>query len=136
MGAAAELHRYAGHINHPHHIGIFLAEHRHSTSRLGLLDRHLLHLEAVGLSNPAVDQRFDLSQLLRGDRRRAMEIEAQPVEIHQGARLTDARIHHLLQGSLQEVSGGVIGLGPPAARAIHLGIDGVTQGQLTPFDPS
>ena len=44
VGAAAKLHRHAGHIHHPHHVGVLLAEHRHGAGRLGLLDRHLLHL--------------------------------------------------------------------------------------------
>ena len=134
MGAAAELHRHPGHIDDTHHIGIFLAEHRHSTSRLGLIDRHLLHLEAVSLSDPTVDQGLDLSQLLRGDRTRAMEVEAESIEVHQRTGLTDAWIHHLLEGGLQQMGRRVIRLGMTTTGAVHLSMDGVPQRQLTAFE--
>ena len=83
VGAAAELHRHTGHVDHPHHIGVLLTEHRHGTGRLGLIDRHLLHLQRMGLVDPTVDQGFNLLQLIRRHRRGAVEVESQAIEIHQ-----------------------------------------------------
>ena len=98
MGATAEFHRHTGHIDNTHHIGVFLTEHGYSASGLGLVDRHLLHLELVGVSNPAVDQCLNTLQLLAAHSPRAMEVEPQAIEIHQRSGLTNAWIHHLLQG--------------------------------------
>ena len=62
-----------------------------------------------------------------------MEVETQAIEIHQGAGLADARIHHLLEGCLQQVGGRVVGLGAAPAGPIHLGDHHITDGQLAPL---
>ena len=60
MRSAAQFHRHPRHIHNTHHVGVLLAKHGNGTSRLRLVNRHLLHQQAMGLGDPAIDQRFDL----------------------------------------------------------------------------
>ena len=95
MGATAEFHRHSRHVDNAHHIGVLLTKHGHSASSLGLVDRHLLHLELMGIGDPAVDQNLNTLQLLGAHSPRAMEVETQTIEVHQRSGLANAWIHHL-----------------------------------------
>ena len=134
MGAAAQLHRHPGHIHHPHPIAVLLTKHRHRARSTGPLDLHLLHLQRMGIGDPAVDQRLDPLQLRPAHRPGAVEIEAEPLEIHQRAGLGDRRIHHLLERRLQQVRGGVVRLHAAAAGPVHPRRDHIPHPQLTPLD--
>ena len=136
MGAAAELHRNAWHIHHPHHLGVLLAKHGHGTSSLGLIDRHLLHLQGMGIADPAIDQGFDLADLGRRHRPGAVEIEAQTIKIHQRTGLANPGIHHLLEGRLEQVGCGVVRLGPAPASPIHLGLEHIPHRQAAALHPA
>ena len=133
VGATAELHRHPGYIHHPHHLGVFLAEHGQGAGGLGLLDRHLPHLQVVGIGDPAVDAGLQPLQFGGRDRPGAVEVEAQPIEIHQGAGLGDGGIHQLFQGGLEQVGGGVVGLGAAAAATVHLGSHQIAHRQGAPL---
>ena len=136
MGTAAEFHRHTGHVNNAHHIGVFLSEHRHSTRSLGLLDRHLLHLQGMSLTDPAIDQGFDLLELIRLHRPRAVEVEAQALEIHQGSGLANPGVHHLLEGRLQQMGGGVIRLGPAPAGPVNLAMHHIANREAAALHPA
>ena len=136
MGAAAQLHRDARHIHHPHHVAVSLAEHRHGAGGAGLLDRHLLNLQGVGIGNPAVDQGLDPLQFGRRHGTGAVEVEAEPLEIDQRTGLADRGIHHLLEGGLQQVGGAVVGLHAAAAGPVHPGHHQITHRQAAALHPA
>ena len=133
VGAAAQFHRYPGNIHHPHHLAVLFAKHGHGAGGPGLVDRHFGHLQGVAFADPAVDQGFDCSQFLGRDGPGAVEIKTQAVEIHQGSGLGDGRIHHLLEGGLQQVGGRVVGLGAAAAGGIDAGQHHIADGQVPPL---
>ncbi len=56
---------------------------------------------------------LDPRQFLLFDPREMGEIEAEPLGVHQGAGLLDMLPEDLLQGGLEEVGAGVVGLGRP-----------------------
>ena len=90
----------------------------------------------MGGCDPAVDQRLDPLQFRHRDRPGAVEVEPQPIKIHQGAGLGDGRIHHLLEGRLQQVGGRVVGLESAATGAVHPGGHQITNSQGSPVDPA
>ncbi|CAI8183306.1 MAG: Uncharacterised protein [Prochlorococcus marinus str. MIT 9215] len=63
MGAATKFHRHAWYIDNPHDFGVLLAKHRNRTSRLGLINGHLLNVQIMSCSNPAIDQKLNLFKL-------------------------------------------------------------------------
>ena len=65
-----------------------------------------------------------------------MEVESQAIKIHEGTRLTDPWIHDLLQGRLEQMGCGVVGLSASTTGSVHLRCDRIAHGQLTAFNPS
>ena len=133
VGAAAELHGYTRNIHHPHHVPVLLPEHGHSPTGLGLCHGHLAHLQAVGIQDPAIDQGLHLLHLTGRHRSGAVEIKAEPLEVHQRTCLGDAWIHNPLECLVEEMGGRVMNLSPTPIGAVHPGGDHVSQVQHTRF---
>ena len=85
-----------------------------------MIDRHLIDFKTLRIADPVIDQGFDLFKLRRFHRPRTVKVEAQPLEIDQGASLADACIHNLFQCRLEQVGGRVIRLSATAAGSVDL----------------
>ena len=120
VGAAAKLHGEVAHLHHPDGVAVLLAEHGHSALGLGLVNGQLLGDHGIALQDGVVHQPVDLRQLLRGNGLEVGEVEAQPVRLHQGARLVHVVAQDLLQRGIQQM-GGAVG---PADGLAALGVDG------------
>ncbi len=128
--AAAQFHAETGHRHDAHRVAVFLAEQR----RRAGCDRFVGGLQ-LGLNRRVppdllVDDRFDLAQLLGGERGVVGEVEPQPVGRHQRAALLDVRPEHLAQRGVQQVGGGVVPARRVAGRVVHGGHHGVTRLQV------
>src|SRR5688572_6548936 len=119
VGAAAKLGREVAERQHAHLVAVLLAEERHRTR----LDRRIVgHVADVAGSVPAdfrVHHPLDRLELLRGDRLRVREIEAQPVRRDQRPFLDYVRAEDLAQRRVQEVGGGMVEHRRLARRAVH-----------------
>ena len=124
MGAAAELDGHIAHLHHPDGVAVFFTEHSHGALFLGLLNGQHLRHHGIALQDGVVDQLLHLMQLVRGDGLKVGEVEAQPVRLHQGARLVHVVAQHLFQGRIQQMGGAVC----PADGLAALGVDGGVYG--------
>src|SRR5207248_10977012 len=79
VGAAAELTRVARYLDEPNLVAVLLAEEHHRAEPPRLVDRddECAHRQ-VG-EDPLVDAPLDFGALLRGERLRVREVEAQLV---------------------------------------------------------
>jgi hypothetical protein len=91
---------------------VLFAKHGHRPGGLGPLQLHLFHLQGVGLGDPAVDPLFDPLQFL-GVRARGQWKSNRSLSksTREPAWEIDG-IHQLFQSRLQQMGGGVMGLGP------------------------
>ena len=140
MGAPAELHGdaiqrvlAAAHLDDAHQISVLVPK------KLG--DGGIpLHLRIGAFRaihrqsgvNPAVYLLFNLPQLVRRDGS-AVEIKAQAVFRDEGPLLGRVRAHLLVQGAVQEVGGGIVGLHPAAAFRVNAQMHAVPGLHVQPF---
>ncbi len=92
--AAAKLLAEIADGNHPHHVGILLAEEHHRPRLPGLGQRHRRRADRLALENLFIDLGLDPGQLFGADGRRIGEVETQQVVVH---------LRALLQGVLAQV---------------------------------
>ena len=118
MGAAAELHGVAAHVDHTDHIAVLLAEQGSCPQLLGLLNGHLPGDNGVALQDGILDDGIDLGQLLGGNGGVVGKVEAQVVRLHQRTGLMHVVAQDAAQSLLQQVRGRV---GPHnGLPAIHI----------------
>jgi hypothetical protein len=97
MRAAAQFAAELAHADHPHGVGILLAEQHHRAGSAGFGQRHGLPLDRLGRRDPRVGILLDRRQLLGRDGRHVGEVEAEPVVIDLRALLLGVRAEVLLQ---------------------------------------
>jgi len=135
VGATAEFQRERpADIDHPHLVGVVLAEHRHRTHCLGLVQGgdegvHLI----VGLDGLVCDL-FDLGALVVGERALPVEIEPQVTGTVQRTGLNRGGAQYLSQRGVHHVGARVALGGAVAPLGIHRGRDGVALDELSGLD--
>ena len=132
--AAAQLQRErAADLDHPHLLGIGLAEQRHRAHRLGLLEfgGEAVHL-VVGLDG-LVGDLFDLRPLILGQRTLPVEVESQIAGAVQRACLNGVGAQHLSQSRMHHVGAGVTLRSAVAPPRINGRDDGVALDELAGF---
>ena len=119
--AAAQLARVGAvaDLDHAHDLAVLLAEQRHRAEALGLLEGGGDRAHGVVGGDPRVDGVLDVAQLLRAERARVREVEAQLVRADVGAGLADVGAEALAQRGVQQVGGGVVALGRVPCRVVH-----------------
>ena len=120
MGTAAQLAAETRHVHHAHLVAVFVAEERDGPGGHGLLAIHhgLAHLPV--LQDDSVDAVLHLPDLGSGHGLHVVEVEAQPIRPHVGARLSRVRAQHLLERRVQQVRRRMVPHGPGAQFCVHL----------------
>ena len=119
VGAAAQFHGVAAHVDHADYIPVLFGEQRHRAQLLGLVHGHLVAFHTVAFQDGLVDLLLNGDQLFAGDGGEVGEVEAQVIRIDQGAGLLDVVAQDVLEGSLEQVGGGVGTLDGLAAGGVH-----------------
>ena len=128
MRAAAQLSARAVHIHNTHDVTVLLPEERRGAGGSGLVDGHFLHGDGVTVQDRVADDLIDAAQLLRAHGGEVREVEAQPVGLHERARLMHMVAQHLAQGRVQQVRRGVRAHDRAAAVNVDLRLGGLLDG--------
>ena len=123
MGAAAELPRPAAEVDYPHQLPVLLSEERHRPRRLGLGDRHLLHVADEIVANSGVDAPLDALSLLGGQPAGEAEVEGGVIGPDERATLHHGLPEGLAERPVEQVGGAVVPGDGGAALRVDLGGD-------------
>ena len=124
MGSAAELCGEIPHLYNAHGVAVLLAEQRHCTCLLGLVQGHHLSLNRKSGPDLLIYQLLHLLQLLGSHCGEMGEVKAQAPCVHVGTGLFYMLAQHQAQRLLKQVGGAVVLTGE---RAVS-GADGQGHG--------
>ncbi|GBF31521.1 hypothetical protein MnTg04_01482 [bacterium MnTg04] len=108
MGSATQLGGKIAHAHDPHPVAVFLAKQGHGAGADRIVIAHGPALRLSVFPDFEVDPALDLHQLLRTERLKVREIEAQPVGCDQRAFLGYMVAEQSSQCGMQQVGGRVI----------------------------
>ncbi len=131
---AAELDRPAADVDDAHDVAVLLAEEHHRAELPRLVDRRLVDPHRQVREHPLVDALLDLRPLLRRQRGRMREVEAELVGPHGGAGLLDVLAEHLAQALVQKVRPGVVRHRREAHRPRDGRLHAVARGEAGPLE--
>ena len=126
MGTTAELARERALLgadrNHADNVAVLLAEKRHGTGGLGLVDSH--HTGHNGLSSEdlVVHEALDLRKLLGRQCLEVREVKAQVLGSNERSCLVHMVAKHVLKGSVEQVRRGVVAAQERAAMMVDRGV--------------
>ena len=126
---AAELARVARDLDDAHLVAVLLAEQHHRAELLRLLDRRHERVDGEVLEDLLVDAALDLLALVRGERLRVREVEAELVGANGRARLADVVAEDVLERLVQEMRRGVVGHGREAGVPVDDSADTIALGE-------
>ena len=89
------------------------------------------NLHVLALENLLVHQFLHISQLLGADRLKISEVKSQPVRRYRGTCLIYLVTYHLLQSSLQQMSGSMVASRSQLTGLVHFNLHGLANLQLT-----
>ncbi len=119
VGAAAQFHGHAGHLDHAHHVAVFLAEKGGGPLGPGGFDAEFLDDNRRVQQNGRVDLVLDLGQLLGGHGRDVGEVEAQAVRADQRTGLVDVAAQDVFERLVEQVGAGMVAGGGGADGGVH-----------------
>ena len=119
MRAAAELTAHFTKRHHPDDVGVFLPEEHHRPLMAGVGERQEPRTDRDGGEDVAVDHRLDQVERFAADGASVREVEAKHVGIDLRALLDGVAAEVMLEGSVDQVRGGV----RPADRRAAVFID-------------
>ncbi len=108
MSTAAQLGGVVAHAHHAHVVFIFFTKQRHGTGGLGRLQIHQLGGDFVVGADLVVDQLLDPANGRHGQPLEVGEVKAHALSPNQRTFLSDMLAQCLTQGSVQQVSHGVV----------------------------
>jgi len=133
VGAAAELDRPAVDVDHAHDVAVLLPEEHHRAEILRLGQRGLEDPHLQVRKDPLVHPGLHLCALLRRQRRRMREVEAELVGAHGGAGLASVVAEHLLQHLVEQVRRRVVRHRRVTHAPRHDGPDAVALSETRPL---
>ena len=133
MRPAAELHRNARHLDHPHHVAVFFAEERRGALGDGRVIGQLPRDDLVVLPDTLVDDVLDPLQLALLDLPEMAVVKPQPLRADERPRLLDVLAQDCLERRVKQVGGAVVCLGHPARPVVDGKRYRIADGDLSLF---